>query len=513
MLDVLSEGFKKASQSLQGKATLTSENVKEAVSKIRKSLLEADVEYSVAKTFIERVKERALGQDVKLRAGKSRQKVKVTTGDHFIRVCQESLEELMGPADSSLSLPKDRPARIMMVGLQGTGKTTTTGKLANYLQTKGYKPLLVAADTYRPAAVDQLKVLARRVNCPVFHINGESPVEICKQANKKASELACDVILYDTAGRLTIDSELMAELKEIKSQCTPDNTILVCDAMMGQDAVVTAKSFHSDLSLTGVVMTKLDGDARGGAALSIREVTGVPIKFLGMGEDLERLEEFRPEGLASRILGQGDVVGLMEDFERVSSEEQEADALRILAGGFTLKDFTEQISMIQKMGPVKDILAKMPQGLFPKGADLNIDESEFVRINAIIGSMTAAERLNPEIIDLSRKKRISLGSGNKLSDVENLLSRFKMMRKIFGKIGGSMTRQGLLSKVPGMKAFGQINQLMKAARKSASQQMAPDFDSIMGSQRPAAPMKRVDRDKLRKARRNAKASRKKNRKK
>ena len=519
MLDVLSDGFKKATEKFQGKARLSEDNINEAMGDIRRSLLEADVEYSVAKTFLSRVKEKSLGEVVSLKAGKGNDKLKVTPGDHFIKICKEELEGLMGPVDTSLSLPNNRPASIMMVGLQGTGKTTTTGKLAKYLIRNKRKPLLVAADIYRPAAVNQLKVLGERIEVPVFHMENTSPVEICKQAKQKAMELDCDTLLFDTAGRLTIDDKLMDELSDIKSECTPDNILLVCDAMMGQDAVTTAKAFHERLELSGVVMTKLDGDARGGAALSIKEVTGAPIKFLGMGEDLERLEEFRPDGLASRILGLGDIVGLMEDFERVADGDSEEEAMRMLSGQFNFKDFYEQISMIQKMGPLKDIMAKLPmQNLIPK--DVNVDERELGRIKAMIDSMTEKERLNPNLLyqSQSRAKRIAVGSGRSQKEVSELVKRFKTMHSMMGNLGKNMG--GLMGKVPGMNKLSQLNQM----RKMATGGGMPDMGSLAnmmggmdglgaGKSSGSQAFKRVDRDKVKKARRAAKNSRKRNRKK
>lgn len=510
MLDILSGGFKSAVNKFQGKATLTEENISDAIKEIRQSLLEADVEYNVAKQFISRVKEKSLGELVNLKAGKSSSKIKVTAGDHFVKICKDELTQLMGPIESYLDLPKDRPALIMMVGLQGTGKTTTTGKLAKYLMRQDRKPLLVAADIYRPAAIQQLKVLGEKINVPVFHLENASPVEICEQSMNKAIGLGCDTILFDTAGRLTIDDELMAELVQIKKTCKPDNTLLVCDAMMGQDAVTTAKSFNDRLTLSGVIMTKLDGDARGGAALSIKEVTGAPIKFIGVGESLDRLEEFRPEGLAGRILGLGDVVGLIEDFEKVASKDSEEEAKRMLSGKFNFKDFYEQISMIQKMGPIKDIIAKLPmQNMLPK--DIDIDGKEFVRIKSMIDSMTEKERLQPALINESRAKRIASGSGRSVKDVSELMKKFKSMHSILGNVGKSMGG-GLMSKLPGMNQLSQMNQM----RKMMGQGGMPDLSAMMGGNQSSATfakVRKIDREKQKKLRKAAKNSRKKNRKK
>lgn len=513
MLDVLTEGFKTARNRFRGKATLNQENITEALDDVRKSLLEADVEYGVTKNFLNRVKEKSLGQEVNLKAGTGKDRMQVTAGDHFIKICQEELEALMGPEAFKLEFPSNRPGKVMMVGLQGVGKTTTTGKLARYFKERlKKKPLLVAADIYRPAAAEQLRILGAKIGVPVFHLAGASAEEICRKAEAAAYEQNCDMILYDTAGRLTIDEELMAELGTIKKETKPDHILLVCDAMMGQDAVSTAKSFHDQLSLTAFIMSKMDGDARGGAALSIKEVTGKPIAFLATGEDLEKLEEFRPEGLASRILGMGDVVGLMEDFERVVTVDKEQDALRMLQGNFTLRDFYEQISMIQQMGPLKDILAKLPmQNMLPK--DLNVDDSELVKIKAMIDSMTEKERITPDIILESRVRRISKGSGRSPKEVTELIGRFKMMRGIMGNFGKMGGMGGMLGKIPGMGGLGQLNQM----RKMAQQMMGGGMPSFPGMPQTGAgavsAMKRPDKDKLKKLRKEAAKKRKANRKK
>lgn len=515
MLDMISEGFKKATSKFQGKTTLNEENVSDALEEIRTSLLEADVEYSVVKNFLGKVKDKALGQDVSLKAGKGAEKVKVSAGDHFVKICQQELEDLMGAGAAELAFPKNRPAVMMMVGLQGTGKTTTTAKLANFLihQQKRH-PLLVAADIYRAAAVHQLKVLGERIGAPVFHIEGASPVEICKQSIKKAYELDCDTILLDTAGRLTIDAQLMQELDDIKSALKPDHTLLVCDAMMGQDAVTTAKSFNERLGIDGFIMTKLDGDARGGAALSIKEVTGKPIRFLGMGEEIDRFEVFRPQGLASRILGMGDIVGLMQDFERVAEGDKEEEALRMLSGQFTFQDFYDQISMIQKMGSLKDLIAKMPmQNMLPKNADIN--EKELVKIKAMIDSMTPKERHYPDILETSRVRRIAAGSGRSVGEVNELVKKFKAMRTMMGNLGKNFG--GLFGKLPGMGALNKMNQMRKLMSGSGGMPGLGDFGSMLGMDEKmnkvgVAPRK-IDREKLKKARKQAKKNRQKNRKK
>jgi len=403
----------------------------------------------------------------------------------------------------------------MMIGLQGSGKTTSTGKLTKYLiENKKRKPLLVAADIYRPAAVEQLKVLGARIGVPVFHQAGSSPVVICQVAMRKAYDLGCDTVIFDTAGRLTIDDDLMRELEEIKASTNPDNILLVCDAMMGQDAVTTAKAFNERLEISGIVMTKLDGDARGGAALSIKEVTGKPIKFLGLGEDLDKLEEFRPEGLASRILGMGDIVGLMKDFEKVSDEDQETKALKMLQGQFSFTDFYEQISMIQKMGSLKDIAAKLPmQNLLPTGA--NLDDGELTKIKSMIDSMTKQERIKPSVLNPSRVKRISRGAGRSTGDVNELIQKFAQMRKMMGALGKNL---GFLGKIPGMGGLAQMGQMRKMAQAMAGggggmEGLSSLLGGGMGGAGGARPTKtKIDREKLKKLRKQAKQSKKKNRK-
>ncbi len=522
MFDVLSEGFREAKLKLKGKAVLNESNLQEAMELVRKSLLDADVEYSVTRTFLKRVQEKALGQEVSTRAGSGANRMNVSPADHFVQICHEELEALMGPVNTELNFAANRPTVIMMVGLQGSGKTTSTGKLARYLQEKNKKkPLLVAADIYRPAAVQQLKVLGQRVGAPVFHKENASPVEICREALQKAYDLGCDLVLLDTAGRLTIDEALMQELVDIKAVAKPDNIILVCDSMMGQDAVTTAKSFDDRLSLTGVVMTKLDGDARGGAALSIKEVTGKPIKFLGMGEDLDKLEEFRPEGLASRILGLGDVVGLMEDFQKVSQGDQEEQALKMLQGQFSYIDFYKQIEMIQKMGSLKDIIAKLPmQDMIPKGA--NIDDRELVKIKAAIDSMTQRERIGLDELNKSRMTRIAKGAGRPQKEIEELHKRFIQMRQMMGMFGKSMG--GMLGKIPGMGTLNNLNNLRKMAGNMGGGAPGmggfpgmggmPDMAAMFGGGGRAGgpPKPSFDRDKQKKARKDAKKARKKNRK-
>ncbi len=460
MLDALTKGFRSVKERIQGKRTLSEENIDEALRDLRVSLLEADVDFNVMRTFIKKVKDRAIGEIVQVTVKQGDKKVSVSPGDHFIFICQKELEDLMGPVDTSFEFSKGI-TKIMMIGLQGAGKTTTTGKIANMLLAEGRKPMLVAADIYRPAAVDQLKVLGAKLDIPVFHIENTAPPQICAKALDFAKDNHRDVVLFDTAGRLAIDEQLMEELKEIKALTKPENTILVVDAMIGQDAVKTAKTFDDQIGLTGFIMTKLDGDARGGAALSIKSVTGKAIKFLGMGEGLDQLEAFRPEGLASRIMGFGDVVGLMKDFEKVVDEEQAAkDAQKMFSGKFDMMDFLNQIRMIRQMGPLSDLMEKMPffGGGMPQG--MNVDEKQLLRVEAMIQSMTKVERAKPELIEKeqSRAQRISRGSGVPAKDILELVGRFKMMKKFMGTLGGD-GGGGLLSKIPGFKQFAQMQKL------------------------------------------------------
>jgi len=510
MFETISKGFRAARQRFTGRAELTEDVIDEALKDVRMSLLEADVEFRVVKKFLATVKEEALGEQVKLVAKSGEKTLRVRPEDHFVRICHEQLTALMGPVDTSIADAKRGITGIMMVGLQGSGKTTSTGKLARKLQKDGKKVLLVACDIYRPAAIRQLQVIGEQLSIPVFAREGENPVEIAALATHEAEVGGYDYVIYDTAGRLAIDEALMVELDQIKARVHPANIFLVIDAMIGQDAVNTAKAFDERLDITGVVLTKLDGDARGGAALSIKEVTGKPIKFLGMGETLEKLEEFRPEGLSGRILGMGDLVGLMQDFQEVVDEEQAAqDAEKMLGGSFGMDDFLNQIKSIQKMGSLKDLMGKMPLGsLF--GADIPqemldqaMDDRELTKIEAMIQSMTRRERQDPSLFlqdgadgrssaaaKLQRKKRptrpkdpskmadlgpeafvdsrvmrVARGSGRQDEEVRGLVSRFIAMRDMFGMLGDLMGGgTGLLSKLPGFKQMKQLGALRKMAK-------------------------------------------------
>ena len=458
MLETVTKGFRSAKNRLTGKTEITPELVDESLRDIRVSLLEADVAFDVVKKFVARVREKAIGEVVRTTiADKSGRRIKVTPSDHFIKICHDELETLMGPVDVSLKFaPKGQISGVMVVGLQGSGKTTTTGKLGQWLVKAGKRPLLVAADIYRPAAVEQLQVLGQRLELPVFFEPNLRPPELVQKAYTSAREGKCDVALIDTAGRLAIDEELMSELESLKAAVRPENILLVCDAMIGQDAVRTAAEFDRRLNLDGFILTKLDGDARGGAALSIKEVTGKPIKFIGIGESLDKLEEFRPDGLASRILGFGDIVGLMKDFESVVDERKaEEDAKRLLSGNFTMRDFVDQIRTVRKMGPIKDLLEKFP--IFGEMTEqLNPDEKELVKIEAMFDSMTEKERLHPTIVDESRMERIARGSGRKKSEMKELMQKFSMMQQVMGSIGQN---PGLLGRIPGFRQLGQLHKL------------------------------------------------------
>ena len=476
MLETVSKGFKAARNKLKGRTEITAEVVDDALRDIRVSLLEADVSFDVVKRFVARVREKAVGEVIDTKVKTSRGVMRVTPQDQFVKICHDELEALMGPVDTSLrDAPRGRPTGIMMVGLQGSGKTTTAGKIANRLLKDGKKPLLVAADVYRPAAVDQLKVLGEKLGVPVFHAPGVSPPDMCKQALEVAQREKADAVVYDTAGRLAIDEELMVELEDIKTAVAPENILLVADAMIGQDAVKTAAEFDRRLALDGFILTKLDGDARGGAALSIKEVTGKPIKFLGMGESLDRLEEFRPEGLASRILGFGDVVGLVKDFEQhVDEETAERDAQKILSGDFTLDDFVNQIQLVRKMGPLGELMEKFPLfGELPEG--FQFDDQALTKIVAMVHSMTAAERQRPDLITDGRVKRIAKGSGRGEKEVRDLLKQYNAMRAVMKQVGSA---PGLLARLPGVK---QLMQLRKLQGKGMEDVLGEDAAAVEGA--------------------------------
>jgi len=436
MFDSLTQRFEGVFATLRGKGRLSEHDIDAALREVRLALLEADVNVKVVKDFLGRVKERALGEDV----SKS-----LTPGQQVIKIVHEELVTTLG--SEAVPLKKAAPPlTILMVGLQGSGKTTTAGKLALLLKKQGKKPLLVAADLQRPAAIDQLETLGRRIDVPVFTDRKGKPARLVKAAMKEAPRTGRDVVIVDTAGRLQIDQALMSELDDVRKASDPDEVLLVVDAMTGQDAVNVATGFQERIGLTGVVLSKLDGDARGGAAISVREVTGAPVKFAGMGEGLDDLEAFYPDRMASRILGMGDVMGLIEKAEATFDEaEAEKAAKKLQKGEFTLDDFLSQFQAMKRMGPLKDILAMIP-GSGSLMREVDVDDRDMRRVEAIIQSMTPEERRNPKLIGGSRKRRIASGSGTRPQDVNRLLKQFvdaqKMMKMLAGG-KGAPSLQGL----------------------------------------------------------------------
>ncbi len=422
----LSNKLQEVFKQLRSKGVLTEADVKTAMREVKIALLEADVNFKIVKEFIKKVTERAVGTEV-LQG--------LNPGQQVIKIVNEELIALMGTTQSQLTFSRRPPTVYMMVGLQGAGKTTTSGKLAGQLRKQGRSPLLVACDVYRPAAIKQLQVVGKNYNIPVFEMGTEiSPVEISKKALEFAAEQHHDVILIDTAGRLHINEELMQELQEIKAAVKPQEILLVVDAMTGQDAVTVAESFDSQLGVDGIILTKLDGDARGGAALSVRSVTQKPIKYIGMGEKMEDLEPFYPDRMASRILGMGDVLSLIDKVQANIDEQEALDmAKKMRANDFTLEDFLSQMQQIKKMGPLKDLLGMMPgMGKLDldsalKGVD---PQKEMAKTEAIIQSMTKEERQNPSILNGPRKKRIAAGCGRSIADVNRLIKQFEEMKKM-----------------------------------------------------------------------------------
>ncbi|PHI49216.1 signal recognition particle protein [Bacillus halotolerans] len=421
----LADRLQQTISKIRGKGKVSEQDVKDMMREVRLALLEADVNFKVVKDFVKKVSERAVGQDVM----KS-----LTPGQQVIKVVKEELTELMGGEESKIAVAKRPPTVIMMVGLQGAGKTTTSGKLANLLRKKhNRKPMLVAADIYRPAAIKQLETLGKQLDMPVFSLGDQvSPVEIAKQAIEKAKEEHYDYVILDTAGRLHIDHELMDELTQVKEIANPEEIFLVVDSMTGQDAVNVAKSFNEQLGLTGVVLTKLDGDTRGGAALSIRAVTNTPIKFAGLGEKLDALEAFHPERMASRILGMGDVLTLIEKAQATVDEDKAKELeQKMRTMSFTLDDFLEQLGQVRNMGPLDELLQMMPGAGKMKGLkNIQVDEKQLNHVEAIIKSMTVLEKEQPDIINASRRKRIAKGSGTSVQEVNRLLKQFDEMKKM-----------------------------------------------------------------------------------
>jgi signal recognition particle subunit SRP54 len=467
MFNALTKGFRAARQRLTGMAELTDDVVDQALRDVRVSLLEADVELGVVKRFLARVREKVLGQVVQVQASIAGQRRAIAPEQVFVKACEDELIAMMSDGESAAlrEAPKGQPTVIMMVGLQGQGKTTTSAKLAKLYAAEGKKVLLVAADLQRPAAVEQLTVLGQKINVPVFSVPGSTPVEVCRRAMAVARVQKKDLIILDTAGRLAIDTVLMQELEAIKAETKPQNILLVVNAAVGQNALTTATTFHETLGLTGVALTMLDGDARGGAALSIREVTGVPIKFAGVGEGVDQLEAFRPDGMASRILGMGDIVGIVNDFNRVVTDHQkvEEDAQRMLQGRFTFDDFVAQIDMIKQMGPLQELFEKMPFFAEMMPPDVKVDDTELDRVKVMIASMTKAERADAELFrrEGNRIQRVAKGSGRKPEEVAELITKFMMMRDMMGGIG---QQAGMLSKLPGAKQLAMARRLRDAVR-------------------------------------------------
>jgi signal recognition particle subunit SRP54 len=453
MFEGIQRGLSDALKKLRGRGRLTEANVKDGLREVRKALLDADVNYNVANAFIERVTAKSVGQEV-LRT--------LDPSEQIVRILFDELVALMGPVDHKFHFAKDRPTVLMLCGLQGSGKTTTAGKLALTLRDRfGRKPLLVAADLQRPAAVEQLRVLGEQLNVPVYTeppADGKAPypIDVCRNAVTHARRTLIDTVILDTAGRLHVAEMPMDELRQIDRLVKPDDVFFVCDAMTGQDAVNSAKAFNDALDLNGVILTKLDGDARGGAALSIKEVTEVPIKYIGVGEKLDKLEEFHPERMAQRILGQGDIMGIIEKVARVqqqlSEEEIKKQQEKLQKGDFTLDDFRKQFAMMQQMGGMRDLMSQMPgmSDMIPEGED---PDTAVKRIQGMIDSMNKEERRNPDIIDMSRRRRIAAGSGTEPHEIKQFLHQFDQIRTLMRQMA-SMSIWQRLKMVTGMGKAG-----------------------------------------------------------
>lgn len=469
MFEIITNSLESIFSKLSSRGRLTDANIKEGLRDVRVALLEADTNFKVVKEFIEKVTERAVGEDV----------IKsVTPGQQIIKIVHDEIEKLMGPVDAAIPFLDNDITVLMMVGLQGSGKTTTSAKLAKLIEGKGRSPMLVAADIQRPAAIEQLKILGKQLNIPVFSKEGVKVAKICKKGYDAAKEENRDVLIIDTAGRLHIDDDMMNELKDIKNAVKPTQIYFVCDAMTGQDAVNSAKEFNNQLGFDGVILSKLDGDTRGGAALSIKAVTGKPIKFIGVGEKLDKLEEFHPDRMASRILGMGDVVSLVERAQNtISADDAEKLSKKIKENSLTLEDFLDQLQQVKKMGPIKEIIGMIP-GLGKKMEGMDVDDNQLKNVEAVIKSMTKNERINPEIIDGSRRNRIAEGSGTSAQDVNLLLKQFKQMRKMLKQFGSDersfesiMTASPIASQLKlGSKLRRQLRVKRKKIRKNRKKQ-------------------------------------------
>ena len=452
MFENLQEKLQRAFKSLRGQAVLTEENIAEAMKQIRLALLEADVNFKVVKDLIDRIQAKAVGQEVM---------TALSPGEQVIKIVRDELVETLGKDTAKLKFASQPPTVVLMAGLQGSGKTTTSGKLANWLKNGGHRPLLVSVDVYRPAAREQLKVVAQAIKANLYEgqvgeANTATVERLAKEARREAINSGCDVLIVDTAGRLHIDDQLMDEMQSLKRLLNPQEILFVADAMTGQDAVNSADEFHKKLTLTGVVLTKMDGDARGGAAISIRQVTGQPIKFIGIGEKYDALEPFHPDRIVSRILSMGDILSLIEKAEsQIDKKKAQELATKALSGdGFSLEDFRDQLRQVRKMGSIQSIIGMLPSiGPFSgmqKAAD-KVDEKQINRVEAIINSMTAHERDHHEVINGSRRKRIARGSGTSVQEVNNLLRQYAQMRKMFKQMGKpSFARRMAGMKLPGM---------------------------------------------------------------
>ncbi len=440
----LSDRLESAFSRLKSKGSLTESDVKEAMREVRLALLEADVNYKVAKDFTQKVTERAIGAQVM---------ESLTPAQMVIKIVNEELTDLMGGTQSRLAYAAHPPTVVMMCGLQGSGKTTHCAKIALKLKNENHRPLLAACDIYRPAAIKQLQVVGEQVGVPVFEMGQTNPVTIAKEAIKLAKDKGYDYVFLDTAGRLHIDTELMDELKNIKAEVHPHEILLVVDSMLGQDAVTVAGTFNDELGIDGLVLTKMDGDTRGGAALSARAVTGKPIKFVGMGEKLDELDIFHPDRMASRILGMGDVLSLIEKAETALDEKKAAQLEeKLRKNKFDLEDLLEQMEQVRKMGSMKDILGMLP-GVGKKIKDVDVDDRQLDRMRAIIQSMTAKERRNPDIINPSRKRRIAAGCGMQVEDVNRLLNQYRQMQKMMKQLNSKNSRR-MMKRMGGMGGMG-----------------------------------------------------------
>ena len=492
MFDGITNGLRSALSVLGRGGKLTESNIRDGLTEIRKALLEADVHYDVATNFIQRCTEQAIGDKV-LKSLRPDQQI--------VGIIHQELCNLMGPADPSLHLRRDGLNKIMMCGLQGSGKTTTCGKLARMLKEQGRRPMLVAADLQRPGAIEQLQIVGQQLGVPVYSEapGGSSPLKVCVNGLAAAKQAGVDVVIFDTAGRLHVDADLMNELEQIDRKVQPDQILLVCDAMTGQDAVNSAKAFNAALELDGIILTKLDGDTRGGAAISVKEVTGVPIKFIGTGEALDRLEPFHPDRMAGRILGMGDVVSLFEKAQKeFDADEVERQQQKMMSGKFSLEDFGKQMKMIRRMGPLGDLLKMIPGlgGLAAAVPEMDADK-DMGRIEAIISSMTPYERSHADRIDRSRRHRIARGAGAEPADVSRLIKDFGNMAGMMQKMSGL----GMMDKMKAMKGMADGGMFNPGAQLSSVKER---------SKRGPADPKEAD-EKRKKARKDAKKQKKRNR--